>query len=148
MNHEICHYVRTELWIGHIIRFFICPIYQNPLPPLLSLKCKDGTRGGDVWDVKGQTVRLQSGHLVAGGDSDRAGTDRAAQPRDEPNESPAKNSKVWAPHTRSSITMVRVMTHSAMIFHLCQWSQMLLAIEAISFPRAGYFNKKKMFLVL
>lgn len=67
---------------------------------------QDGSRGGDVRDHEGRSIRLQSWHLVAGHHADRAGSDRAAPPRAQPHEGPAKNRQGWASHPGAAFQVV------------------------------------------
>lgn len=59
-------------------------------------------------DVQGPSVRLQGGHLVPRGHPDRAGTDRAAQSRDEPHESAAENSQGRSSNPDAAVPLVRL----------------------------------------
>lgn len=67
---------------------------------------QDGSRGGDVRDVQGPSIRLQGWYLVTWGDLDWAGADWTAQSWDEPNESPAENSKVGSSYPDATVTLV------------------------------------------
>lgn len=93
----------------------LCDITASPkCAPCLEtcwlLIMQDGPRGGDVWNVQRSPIWLQGWHLVPGGDSDRAGTDRAAKPWDESHEGAAENSQVWAAHTHAPLSLVRCCT--------------------------------------
>lgn len=76
---------------------------------------QDGPRGGDVRDIKGPAVRLQGRHLVAGGHPDRDGAGRAAQPRDEPNESPAENRQGRPSNADAAVPLVSRSTAPAVL---------------------------------
>ena len=67
---------------------------------------QDGPRGGDVRDVQGSSIRLQGWYLVTWGHLDWAGADWATQSWDEPNESPAENSKVGSSYPDAAVTLV------------------------------------------
>lgn len=67
---------------------------------------QDGSRGGDVRNIEGPSVWLQGWYLVPWDHLNWTRTDRAPQPRDEPNASFAQNSKIGSSISDAAISLV------------------------------------------
>lgn len=81
---------------------------------------QDGPGSGHVRNLQRPSVRLQGRHLVPGGDPDRAGTDRAPEPRDESHASAAENSQVGTAHPHAPVPMVSCWLTTSGAVSLCR----------------------------
>lgn len=86
---------------------FSCPKHHDYDYELFStIFFQDGSRGSDVRDIEGPSVRFQGRHLVPRDHLNRTGPDRAPQPRDEPDESFAEDSEIGSPVSDAAIPLV------------------------------------------
>lgn len=107
-------FIGTPYWWGiYLLGFCLsCKKYHyesgnSLLPrPFSIISFQDGSRGGDVRDIEGPSVRFQGWHLVPRDHLNWTRTSRASKPWDEPNESFAENSKIRSSNFDAAVSLV------------------------------------------